>query len=82
MVVNELFKNVNCSFESCLNKANVENLNEMFIDEDEAWKQLKDYTSVIDASVSLQFKWNMSCLEENFLNSLNLSRVENSQVNK
>jgi len=76
-LVNKLFTNlnVNGNYFSETDKSQ-----EMFIDDDETWKQLKAYTSVIDASISLQFKWNLSCLEENCLNSLNLVRVENNQV--
>jgi hypothetical protein len=76
-LVNKLFTNLNANGNYF---SETDKTQEMFIDDDETWKQLKAYTSVIDASISLQFKWNLSCLEENCLNSLNLVRVENNQV--
>lgn len=57
-------------------------LNEINVDLDETWMQLKDYTSVNDASSSLKFKWLLSELENNYLNSINVNRVvlNNAQV--
>jgi hypothetical protein len=75
-LVNQMFTNLNLNVDF----SETDKIQEMFIDDNETWKQLKTYTSVIDASISLQFKWNLSCLEENCLNSLNLTRIENSQV--
>ena len=77
-LVNQLFSSLNVNVKNSLEET--DSAKEMFIDDDATWKQLIAYTSVIDASMSLQFKWNLSCLEDNCLNSLNLVRAENSQV--
>lgn len=42
---------------------------------DAIWQQLKEYTCENDASASLKFKWTMSELETNFLNSIQVERV-------
>jgi hypothetical protein len=39
------------------------------------WEQLKTYTSINDASISLKFKWYLSNLESFYLESLNLDRA-------
>lgn len=51
------------------------NCNEPFIDSNQTWQQIKMLTSNIEESNSLQFKWNLSTLEDNYLNSLELKRI-------
>ena len=49
------------------------------IDQDDMWQQLRTYTSVTDASISLKFKWIKSELEHFYLNALNVQRVTASK---
>lgn len=48
--------------------------NELNIDQDSTWNELKRYTSINDESLSLKFKWSLSNLEDEFLKSLGLQR--------
>lgn len=49
-------------------------IGELNIDDDDAWKCLKEFTSVNDASTSLKFQWLFSELESSFLGSINIQR--------
>jgi hypothetical protein len=80
-LVNKLFTNFNLNISNDNEETNSsDTFKELLIDEDDTWQQLKAYTSVIDASISLQFKWDLSYLEEKCLNSLNLDKIKNIQV--
>ena len=50
-------------------------MNNLIIETDGLWQEIQKFTTVTDASNSLQFKWCLSNLEENYLNSLNLERI-------
>jgi hypothetical protein len=60
-----------------LNQSGAQDLKdeEFLIENDPTWKQMKTLTSTTDESDSLQFKWNSSCLEENYMKSMNMQRV-------
>ncbi len=83
-LLEKLFQNLNYktkfNFTNFNNETNNTENSEFTIDNDETWKQLKTYTSVTDASISLKFKWILSNLEKNYLNSLNVERVSKNQV--
>lgn len=48
--------------------------NELNVDQDSTWNELKRYTSINDESLSLKFKWSLSNLEDEYLKSLSLQR--------
>lgn len=51
------------------------------VSQNETWQELKKYTSINDASISLQFKWYLSNLEELYIDALSLERIAlNSKV--
>lgn len=53
------------------------------VSQNETWQELKKYTSINDASISLQFKWYLSNLEELYIDALSLERIaQNSKVLK
>lgn len=82
-LVMKLFDNLNLSESSFLNEeagSIGDGLNELAIDCDKFWQQLITYTSVTDASASLQFKWSLSDLEDNYIKSLNLNKPQPNQV--
>ncbi len=52
-------------------------VDKFYIDKNQTWQQLKSFTSITDESNSLQFKWNLSNLEQSYLDSLSLTRMSN-----
>ena len=52
------------------------------INENDTWQQLKTYTSINDASLSLKFKWYLSNIEGFYLESLNLERATAINLNR
>jgi hypothetical protein len=55
---------VSAEFDDCLD-----------VKSNDTWLQLKTYTSINDASISLKFKWYLSNVESFYLESLNLERA-------
>jgi len=60
-----------------LNQSGAQNLSydEFIIEKDPTWMHLKVLTATTDESDSLQFRWNLSCLEENYMKSMNMHRI-------
>lgn len=81
-LLENLFENLNEKTKSILQNFTKKSIEtkEFIIDNNETWTELKNYTSVTDASISLKFKWILSNLEKNYLNSLNIERVTKIQV--
>ena len=53
-------------------------VNDLLIETDDLWQQIQMFTSVTDSSSSLQFKWCLSNLEENYLNALSFKRTSHT----
>ncbi|RNA36921.1 hypothetical protein BpHYR1_037017 [Brachionus plicatilis] len=79
IVQNTPFLNLIENFLHNQNKSDInfcENIaeNELNIEQDATWNELKRYTTINDESLSLKFKWSLSSLEDEYLKSLNLQR--------
>lgn len=82
-LIEKLFTSEAARFEFSKREENLKENNELLnIDLDEMWQELKTFTSINDASLSLKFKWYLSNLEDNYLKSLSLQRASpNSNIN-
>lgn len=73
LILNDLFNSKNVKFfNDAYNDLVVNNL---VIETDDLWQEIQTFTTVTDASNSLQFKWCLSNLEDNYLSALNLERI-------
>ena len=52
----------------------------LIIDSDEMWQQIQTFTTVTDASNSLQFKWCSSNLEDNYLKAISLDKINHNVI--
>jgi hypothetical protein len=84
-MLNEIFASVNKDeiFKHEKNESKESNRNENIeldmMSDNQIWQELLLFTSIIDMSNSLNFKWSLSDLEESYLDSLSLHRAK-SQV--
>lgn len=63
-------------------ESSVINISPLDVNGDKTWNQLKEFTFINDASPSLKFKWVLSELETNFLNSINIDNTILKNQNK